>query len=59
MQGEIMTYESITVQVGDDYVCEITLNRPEQLNTFTIGLAKELDQALWEAESNTRCGWWS
>lgn len=54
MQGKIMTYESITVQVGDDYVCEITLNRPEQLNTFTIGLAKELDQALWEAESNNK-----
>lgn len=49
-----MAYESITVQVGEDYVCEIALNRPDQLNTFTIGLARELDQALWQAEADNK-----
>ncbi|NLZ17573.1 MAG: enoyl-CoA hydratase/isomerase family protein [Desulfobulbaceae bacterium] len=49
-----MTYETITVQVGDDYICTIALNRPEQLNTFTLALARELDQALWEAEVSNK-----
>ncbi len=49
-----MGYENIVVRVGDDYVAEITLNRPNQLNTFTLGLAKELDRALWEVEADTK-----
>jgi len=49
-----MGYENIAVSVGDDHVAEIALNRPNQLNTFTLGLAKELDQALREAEADDR-----
>nr|WP_320009740.1 enoyl-CoA hydratase-related protein [uncultured Desulfobulbus sp.] len=49
-----MLYDNIIVRVGDDYVGEIALNRPQQLNTFTLGLAWELDRALWELESDNR-----
>lgn len=49
-----MEYENIAVSVGDDFVAEITLNRPAQLNTFTPGLAVELDRALWEVEADDR-----
>jgi enoyl-CoA hydratase/carnithine racemase len=41
-----MTYSSITVETGADYVSEITLNRPENLNTFNLSLSGELDQVL-------------
>ena len=34
-----MTYENLIVDIGDDFVGEITLNRPEQLNTFNTPLA--------------------
>jgi len=45
-----MTYK--TVIVGQkDHVGTVTLNRPDQLNTFNPPLAKELDQALKELES--------
>jgi enoyl-CoA hydratase/carnithine racemase len=52
MEELFMEYENIVVSVGDDYVGEIMLNRPNQLNTFTLGLAKELDRALWELEAD-------
>ena len=45
-----MNYENIIVEIGDDYVAEITLNRPNSLNTFNVPLAKELDQALNELD---------
>jgi enoyl-CoA hydratase/carnithine racemase len=40
----------------DDYLAEITLNRPSSLNTFNIPLAKELDYALkkLDTEDNVR-----
>ena len=41
-----MKYENIMVEIGDDNVAEITLNRPGSLNTFNVPLARELDQAL-------------
>lgn len=41
-----MSYETLMVEIGDDLVAVITLNRPSQLNTFTTPLAAELDQAL-------------
>lgn len=47
-----MSYENIIYTVGDDYVAEIVLNRPNQLNTFTLELAKELDQAFWQADAD-------
>lgn len=47
-----MSYESIIVETVDDFVATITLNRPDNLNTFNFPLAKELDSALWELDSN-------
>ncbi len=39
-------YETIIVDSGKDFVGSITLNRPQQFNTFNTPLALELDQAL-------------
>ncbi|MBW1782351.1 MAG: enoyl-CoA hydratase/isomerase family protein [Deltaproteobacteria bacterium] len=47
-----MDYSSIIVEIGDDYVAEITLNRPKSLNTFTVPLATELSQAFQELDSD-------
>lgn len=47
-----MTFETIIVDIGDDYVSEITLNRPDSLNTFNTTLAEELDRALNELDEN-------
>jgi enoyl-CoA hydratase/carnithine racemase len=47
-----MTYENLIVDIGDDFVGEITLNRPEQLNTFNTPLAGELVQALEELDAH-------
>ncbi|RLB70450.1 MAG: enoyl-CoA hydratase/isomerase family protein [Deltaproteobacteria bacterium] len=49
-----MSYESIVVAIGDDYVADITLNRPKSLNTFTTTLARELGQALQELDEDRR-----
>jgi enoyl-CoA hydratase/carnithine racemase len=46
-----MTYENLIVEIGDDFVAQITLNRPGSLNTFNLSLAKELNQALIELDS--------
>jgi enoyl-CoA hydratase/carnithine racemase len=49
-----MSYENILVEIGDDFVTEITLNRPSSLNTFNIPLAQELDQALKKLDSENQ-----
>jgi len=49
-----MGYENIMVEMGGDCVAEITLNRPASLNTFTVPLAKELNQALQELDEENR-----
>jgi len=49
-----MRYENIIVDIGDDFVAEIILNRPDSLNTFTIPLARELNQALQELDSESQ-----
>ena len=41
-----MAYQHLTVETSERYVGTITLNRPEQLNTFNSLLAEELFQAL-------------
>ncbi|MBN2232909.1 MAG: enoyl-CoA hydratase/isomerase family protein [Deltaproteobacteria bacterium] len=41
-----MAYETLLTEIGDDFVGVITLNRPDQLNTFTPTLARELTDAL-------------
>ena len=46
-----MDYENLIVEVGDKYVAEITLNRPEQLNTFNSAMAGELYNALLELDA--------
>ena len=41
-----MAYETIIVEVGQDHIGSIILNRPQNFNTFNTALALELDQAL-------------
>jgi enoyl-CoA hydratase/carnithine racemase len=41
-----MNYEHLIVHASDDFIGEITFNRPEHLNTFNTCMAKELDHAL-------------
>ncbi len=49
-----MGYKNIIVETGDDYIAEITLNRPDSLNTFNVPLATELNQALRELDAETQ-----
>ena len=46
-----MSYENMTLE-HKDHVGIIILNRPEQYNTFTTTLAKELKNALIELEND-------
>ena len=45
-----MAYETVIVD-QEDHLGTITLNRPEQLNTFNNALARELEQAFKELDS--------
>lgn len=47
-----MTYENLIVEVNDQYVGTIILNRPDQLNTFTSSMAAELHHALVECDAH-------
>jgi enoyl-CoA hydratase/carnithine racemase len=49
-----MKYEKVIVEVGQNYVAEITLNRPEQLNALDSQMAEELYQALIELDANPK-----
>ena len=49
-----MSYESILVQIDEDHLGSITLNRPEQLNTFTSAMAAELHRALIELDEDSQ-----
>ncbi len=44
----------VTIDVGDDAVAVLTLNRPDQLNTFNTPLAREFDAALRSLDEDTR-----
>lgn len=46
-----MTYNTIVMNHGE-HVGVITLNRPEQLNTFSTELGQELNRALIELDNN-------
>ena len=46
-------FESIIYEVADGRA-RITLNRPEKLNALTLRLQAELNEALWEADNDTR-----
>ena len=49
-----MPYKNVCVDVGEDFVAKVTMNRPEQLNTFNTPLATELDAALKELDADPR-----
>ncbi|MEJ5348964.1 MAG: enoyl-CoA hydratase-related protein [Desulfosoma sp.] len=49
-----MSYETLLVDIGSDHVATITLNRPNQLNTFTTPLADELTQALRALDADAK-----
>jgi enoyl-CoA hydratase/carnithine racemase len=49
-----MPYENVNVEIGEDHVAVLTMNRPEQLNTFNTPLATELDSALRELDADKR-----
>ncbi len=47
-----MTYNTLAWTVGDDGVLLLTLNRPEQLNSFTVEMANELVDAFTRASDD-------
>jgi enoyl-CoA hydratase/carnithine racemase len=51
-----MKSEKVIVKIGQKNVAEITLNRPENLNTFNSILAEQLYDALLklDADKNVR-----
>ena len=42
--------ETVIVDILENYIGEITLNRPDSLNTFTLTLASELNAALLQLD---------
>ena len=49
-----MTYSTLIVETGETFVGTITLNRPDQLNTFTTPLAVDLQQALLAMDADPK-----
>ena len=51
-----MNYAKVIVEIGEKYVAELTLNRPDNLNTFDSQMAAELYDALFalDAAKNVR-----
>jgi enoyl-CoA hydratase/carnithine racemase len=49
-----MKYEKVIVEVGQNYVAEVTLNRPDQLNALDSQMAEELYQALIELDADAK-----
>ena len=49
-----MEYKNLIVKKRDDFLGIITLNRPKNLNTFTIELAKELKKALESMDADPK-----
>jgi len=47
-----MAFQDILVTTPADHVGTITLNRPEQMNTFSTRMAQELNQALLELDAD-------
>lgn len=48
-----MEYQTIIVE-RKDHIGILTLNRPEELNTFSTQLAIELNEGLWELEKDPK-----
>ena len=49
-----MTYEKVMVAVSPNYVAELTLNRPEHLNTLDSRMADELYEALMGLDADPK-----
>ncbi len=49
-----MSYADLIVEVDDRHIGSITLNRPEQLNTFTSPMASELYRAFAEMDEDPK-----
>lgn len=47
-----MAFENLQVNIGEDFVAELILNRPRQLNTFNSPMAAELVQALRQLDED-------
>jgi enoyl-CoA hydratase/carnithine racemase len=47
-----MAFQDIVVTTPADHVGAITLNRPEQMNTFSTRMAQELNQALLDLDAD-------
>ncbi len=47
-----MAFQDIVVTTPADHVATITLNRPEQMNTFNTRMAQELNQALLDLDAD-------
>ena len=46
-----MSYQTILYQISDR-ILTITLNRPEQMNAFTVEMANELEHAFYRASDD-------
>ncbi|MGM0423883.1 MAG: enoyl-CoA hydratase/isomerase family protein [Thermodesulfobacteriota bacterium] len=49
-----MDYQNLNLEISKEHVGCITLQRPEQLNTFNTPMARELNQALQEMDQDTQ-----
>lgn len=47
-----MNYEKIGIEIHENYVATLTLNRPESMNTFSSQMAIELNRALLDLDIN-------
>jgi enoyl-CoA hydratase/carnithine racemase len=47
-----MAFQEILIEKNDRHVAMITLNRPEQMNTFSTCMATELNQALLDLDAD-------
>ena len=50
-----MTYQTLLYQV-ENRILTITLNRPEQMNAFTVEMANELEHAFKTASEDDNIG---
>jgi enoyl-CoA hydratase/carnithine racemase len=48
-----MPYETVIIEKGEDHVAELTMNRPDYLNTFNSAMAEELMSAFLELDADT------
>ncbi len=47
-----MDYENLMIETGQDFITTITLNRANQMNTFNTPMARELADALSQADAD-------